>query len=117
MWKILGNWERVGKINDSAYSHRNSQEDINNNLGDYYAEEFQWKLARLHYEKSNNIERMLDCCVMLEDYEQIQDIVIKYPRLVPEVDELLKSVGISTHEEESSINTDVQSYSSSARVK
>lgn len=72
----LGDWFKVVNLLKSGSGGNDADmEEAWNNIGDYYAERHKWEEAVQHYEKSQNVEKLVKCYYALEDYSSLEGMV------------------------------------------
>ncbi|XP_075212960.1 intraflagellar transport protein Oseg4 [Lycorma delicatula] len=94
----LGDWFRVVQLMKMGTGGSDSQlETAWNNIGDFFADRNNWESAKEYYEKARNIEKLVKCYHMLEDYEALQTTVTTVPDkhpLLAQIGEIFVSVGM-----------------------
>ncbi|KAF6214979.1 hypothetical protein GE061_009727 [Apolygus lucorum] len=94
----LGDWFRVVQLMKMGAGGTDSQlQSAWNNIGDFFAERSNWESAREYYEKSQNVDRLIICYQLLEDYDALEKIVDTLPEkhpLLKEIGEIFMSVGM-----------------------
>ena len=50
-----------------------------NAIGDYYFDRQKWQQAVTYYAQGQNQEKLVECCYMLEDYDELEKIVNTLP--------------------------------------
>ncbi|XP_014288387.1 WD repeat-containing protein 35 [Halyomorpha halys] len=94
----LGDWFRVIQLMKMGSGGSDSQLQYAwNSIGDFFADRNNWDSAKEYYEKSGNIERMIKCYQLLEDYDLLQKLATQLPekhQLLKEIAEIFVSVGM-----------------------
>ncbi|KAG7199655.1 hypothetical protein KM043_014248 [Ampulex compressa] len=94
----LGDYFRVVQLMKMGIGGSDKQmEHAYNKIGDHFAERLNWQGAREYYEKSRNLEKLIQCYYKLEDYLQLAATVDQLPDKSPVlkmVARMLASVGM-----------------------
>ena len=50
-----------------------------NAIGDYYADRLKWSSAVSYYQQSQNVEKLVECYYLLEDYDKLSGLIDQVP--------------------------------------
>ncbi|RZF44312.1 hypothetical protein LSTR_LSTR006862 [Laodelphax striatellus] len=94
----LGDWFRVIQLMKMGTGSTDSQlESAWNNIGDHFADRNNWLSAKEYYEKANNVEKLVKCYQILENYEALETLMTSLPEkhpLLSQIGEIFVSVGM-----------------------
>jgi len=77
----LGDWFRVVQLLKSGGAGGNDTlyQKAWNAIGDYYADRLKWSSAVSYYQQSQNMERLVECYYLLEDYDKLSALIEQVP--------------------------------------
>ncbi|KAJ3069811.1 WD repeat-containing protein 35 [Podochytrium sp. JEL0797] len=80
----MGDWFRVVQLIKSGGSGDDVMlEKAWNSIGDYYYERQRWAQAITYYSQGRNVERLVECHYMVEDYDSLEKIIFTLPETSP----------------------------------
>ena len=93
----LGDWFRVVQLIQSGAGDDALLSEAYNSIGDYYADRQKWVKAYKFYSKATNLQQMVNCAYILDDYAALEKLVKDIPRgsdFLKDVGEKFQSVGL-----------------------
>lgn len=94
----LGDWFKVVTLLQQGGGDDEMLATAWNHIGDYYMERQMLSKAVQHYAQAKNLERLVECYALLEDYPALEKLIAQLPDrspLLPEVGKRFMAVGMS----------------------
>jgi len=92
-----GDWMKVMQLVQTGGGDDQLMFKATTKIGDYYAEQFNWKKAVMYYQQAKQPEKMAECYYRLEDFSSLQKMVTMVPAgtpLLTTMAQMFESVGI-----------------------
>ena len=78
----IGDYEKVVEMIKPGTGMDDKLELAHNNLGEMYADRFDWKKAAEHFKIAKNYEKLIDACFNIEDYTTIKHVLFHNYNLI-----------------------------------
>ena len=78
--RTLGDWSKVIDLlkNDLATGNDDKMRDALYNLGDFYADNYNWSEAVIYYEKCGANDKLFECYSILECYDELKQLINEF---------------------------------------
>jgi len=102
MWKLLGEWKKVESVSQTLLRQRASDRgyrEMNIAMGNRFLEEQEWSKALRHFEKADDTAKMVECYLMMGDYQSLDNLTASLPEksfLLPQIAMAFEAVGLTT---------------------
>jgi len=93
----LGDWFRVVQLIQAGAGDDKLLGTAYNNIGDYFADRQKWSKAYKYYSKANNLQEMVNCAYILDDYDNLNMLIEQIPEgssFLGDVGDKFMSVGL-----------------------
>lgn len=95
----LGDWFRVVQLLQSGSGDADDKKLMQawDAIGDYFTDRQKYSNAVTYYTQSNNLEQLLECYYMMEDYDALTDLAKSLPenhKLLPRIAKIFRMVGM-----------------------
>jgi len=95
--KRIGDWDKVITYLQDTQGNDSELKDAYKQMGDYHKDRQQWNKAFEYYRKANHSDGLIECAIVLEDYDFLESMIDELPEnneLLLSLGELFQSVGL-----------------------